>query len=258
MGFEVNLKGKKAVIYGVANKNSIAWGVTKKLHEAGADIALTYYTERLKRSVSDLAEEIGAELVLECDARDDQQVEQVYKEIGDQWGNIDYIVHSVAFARREDLSGDYSDVDLEGFRTALEASAYSFIPTLRYAKPLFGESGGSAITMTFDASVKVYPGYNIMGTAKAALENEVRQLANEFGPLGVRVNALSPGPVNTLAARGVAGFNTMRQIHRERAPLQRNITLDELGNAALFLLSDMGSGITGTILPVDGGFGILA
>ena len=258
MSLAIDLSGKRAVIFGIANRHSIAWGVAQALHQAGAEVAITYFSERLLKSVQPLADEIGADVVLQCDATDAEQVRRAYAEIGERWGGLDYVVHSVAFAHRDDLGGDFSAVSREGFRTALETSAYSLIPVVAEAKPLFGESGGAVVTMTFDASMRVYPGYNIMGTAKAALENEVRQLAAEYGPVGVRVNALSPGPISTLAARGITGFNSMKEHHREKAPLRRNITLEEIGRAGLFLLSDMSSGITGVILPVDAGFGILA
>lgn len=258
MGVEINMKGKRAVVYGIANKHSIAWGVARALRDAGADVAVTYFNERLLKSVGDLAKELQSELVLECDACDVGAIRKVYEQIGNKWGGLDYIVHSVAFANRDDLGGDFSGVSREGFRTALETSAYSLIPAVAEAKHLFGDTGGAVLTMTFDASVRVYPGYNIMGTAKAALENEVRQLAAEYGPLGVRVNALSPGPISTLAARGISGFNSMKEIHRQRAPLRRNVSLDEVAQAGLFMLSDFSSGITGAILPVDAGFGILA
>ena len=258
MAIQIDMKGKRAVVYGIANKHSIAWGVAKALREAGADVAVTYFNERLFKSVSSLAEELQSELVMECDACDVAAIRGAYQQIGQKWGGLDYIVHSVAFANREDLGGDFSAVSREGFRTALETSAYSLIPAVAEAKHLFGESGGAVLTMTFDASARVYPGYNIMGTAKAALENEVRQLAVEYGPLGVRVNALSPGPISTLAARGIPGFNQMKELHRERAPMRRNVALDEVARAGLFMLSDLSSGITGTILPVDAGYGILA
>lgn len=258
MSVEIDMRGKRAVVYGIANKHSIAWGIAKALREAGADVAIAYFNERLLRSVSELAEQIGSELVLECDASDSASVRHAYEEIGNKWGGIDYVVHSVAFANREDLGGDFSSVSRDGFRTALESSAYSLIPVVAEAKELFGESGGAVLTMTFNASVRVYPGYNIMGTAKAALENTVRQLAAEYGPRKVRVNALSPGPISTLAARGIAGFNQMKEIHRERAPLRRNVSLQEVAQAGLFMLSDLSSGITGAILPVDAGYGILA
>ncbi len=258
MPVSIDLTGKKGVVFGVANQRSIAWVISQRLAEAGAELAFAYQNERLQGPVEKLVSTLGEPTILECDATDEDRVKSVYEEIASKWGSIDFIVHSVAYAERDDLGGDFSAVSLQGFRTALEASAYTLVPVARYGAPLMGESGGSIITMTFDASVKVYPGYNIMGTAKAALENEVRQLAAEFGPSGVRVNAISAGPLPTLAARSIPGFNEMRRAHQDRSPLQRPITHDEVGNMALFLLSDLSSGTTGAVIPVDAGYGIMA
>lgn len=257
MAVEIDLTGKKGVVFGVANHRSIAWGISEKLAAAGAELAFTYLNDRLKPSVEKTVAKIGGAPLLECDATDEEQVKAVYDQIKSDWGKLDFIVHSVAYAEREDLGGAFSNVSLQGFRTALETSAYSLVPVVRYGAPLM-EDGGSIITMTFDASVKVYPGYNIMGTAKAALENEMRQLAAEFGPTGIRVNAITAGPLPTLAARSIPGFNEMRKAHQERSPLRRAITHDEVSNTALFLLSDMSTGITGATIPVDAGYGIMA
>ncbi|MXZ03089.1 MAG: SDR family oxidoreductase, partial [Chloroflexi bacterium] len=181
----------------------------------------------------------------------------VYDQVGDKWGGIDFVVHSVAYAERDDLGGEFSTTGRQGFRTALETSAYTLMPVVSRAVPLMTDVG-AALRMTFDASQRVYPGYNIMGTAKAALENEVRQLAAEFGDRNVRVNAISAGPLPTLAARSIPGFRDMTRAHRDRSPLKRNITHREVGDTALFLLSDMASGITGAVIPVDAGYGIIA
>ncbi len=258
MPVSIDLTGKKGVVFGVANQRSIAWAISKQLAEAGAELAFTYLNDRLKGPVEKAVSELDNPTLLECDATDEEQVKAVYDKIASEWGSLDFIVHSVAYAERDDLGGDFSAVSLQGFRTALEASAYSLVPVVRYGAPLMGESGGAIITMTFDASVKVYPGYNIMGTAKAALENEMRQLAAEFGPAGVRVNAISAGPLPTLAARSIPGFNEMRRAHQERSPLKRPITHDEVANMALFLLSDLATGTTGAVIPVDAGYGIMA
>ena len=259
MTVSIDLTGKKGVVFGVANQRSIAWAISKQLAAAGAEMAFTYLNERLKGPVEKTVSELdGDQLLIECDATSEEQVKAVYDQVAKEWGKIDFIVHSVAYAERDDLGGDFSAVSLQGFRTALETSAYTLVPVVRYGAPLMGESGGSVITMTFDASVKVYPGYNIMGTAKAALENEVRQLAAEFGPSGVRVNAISAGPLPTLAARSIPGFNEMRRAHQDRSPLKRAITHDEVANMALFLLSDLSTGTTGAVLPVDAGYGIMA
>ena len=222
-------------------------------------MAFTYLNDRLKEPVEKTVAALGGSpLLLECDATDEEQVKAVYERLKAEWGSLDFIVHSVAYAERDDLGGAFSDVSVKGFRTALETSAYTLIPVVKYGAALMPESGGSVITMTFDASVKVYPGYNIMGTAKAALENEVRQLAAEYGPKGVRVNAISAGPLPTLAARSIPGFNEMRRAHQERSALRRPITHDEVAGTALFLLSGLSSGITGAVIPVDAGFGFMA
>lgn len=258
MPVSIDLTGKKGAVFGVANQRSIAWAISQRLAEAGAELAFTYQTERLREPVEKLVSQLGTPVIFECDATDEEQVKGVYEQLASKWGSLDFIVHSVAYAERDDLGGPFSDVSLQGFRTALEASAYTLVPIARYGAPLMAESGGSIISMTFDASIKVYPGYNIMGTAKAALENEVRQLAAEFGPTGVRVNAISAGPLPTLAARSIPGFNEMRRAHQERSPLKRPITHDEVANTALFLLSDLSTGTTGAVIPVDAGYGIMA
>jgi enoyl-[acyl-carrier protein] reductase I len=257
MSVEIDLTGKKGVIFGVANHRSIAWGISERLAAAGAELAFTYLNERLRESVEKTVSPLGSPTLLECDATSEEQVKAVYDRLAADWGKLDFIVHSVAYAEREDLGGAFSNVSLQGFRTALETSAYTLVPVARYGAPLMSD-GGSIITMTFDASARVYPGYNIMGTAKAALENEVRQLAAEFGPSGVRVNAISAGPLPTLAARSIPGFNEMRRAHQERSALKRAITHEEVANTALFLLSGMSTGITGAIIPVDAGYGIMA
>ncbi|MBI4220535.1 MAG: enoyl-ACP reductase [Chloroflexi bacterium] len=253
----IDLSGKKGVVFGVANQRSIAWAIAEALAGAGAELSFTYLNERLKESVEKTVSGLGSPLMLQCDATDDQQVAGVYEEIRKRWGQVDLVIHSVAFALHEDLGGSFSRTTRDGFRIALEASAYSLIPVTRFAAPLMAERGGSVVTMTFEASQRVFPGYNIMGTAKAALENEVRQLANEFGPARVRVNAISAGPLATLAARSIPGFNDMRQAFAARAPLRRNITHDEVGGAALFLCSDLSAGVTGAVIPVDAGYSIM-
>ena len=258
MPVSIDLTGKRGVVFGVANQRSIAWAISKQLAAAGAEMAFTYQNERLKGPVEKAVSELGSPLLIECDATSEEQVKAVYDRVSADWPSIDFIVHSIAYAERDDLGGDFSAVSVQGFRTALETSAYTLIPIARYGAPLMAETGGSIISMTFDASVKVYPGYNIMGTAKAALENEVRQLAAEFGPSGVRVNAISAGPLPTLAARSIPGFNEMRRAHQERSPLKRAITHEEVANTALFLLSDMSTGTTGAVIPVDAGYGIMA
>ena len=255
--FPIDLTGRNAVIFGVANDRSIAWAIARTLASAGARIALTYQNERLQSRVARLAETLDDPLLVQCDASDDGQIQSVFDAIGDQMGSLSILVHSIAFANRDDLAGRLSDTGRDGFRMALEISAFTLLPMVRHAAPLM-TGGGSVIAMTFHASSRVYPGYNVMGTAKAALEHEVRQLAYEYGGENIRVNAISAGPVDTLAARGISGFLDMRRVHAEKAPLGRNITADEVAQTALFLCSDLSSGVTGSVLPVDAGYHIMA
>lgn len=255
--FPIDLTGRNAVIFGVANDRSIAWAIARTLADAGARIALTYQNDRLLSRVERLAETLDDPVLLQCDASDDEQIQSVFDAIGSQMGSLSILVHSIAFANRDDLAGRLADTGRDGFRTALEISAFTLLPMVRHAAPLMTD-GGSVIAMTFHASSRVYPGYNVMGTAKAALEHEVRQLAYEFGGDGIRVNAISAGPVDTLAARGISGFLDMRRAHADKAPLGRNITADEVAQTALFLCSDLSSGVTGTVLPVDAGYHIMA
>ena len=257
--YPIDLGGKKGLIFGVANNRSIAWAIAQILNGAGAQVALAYQSERLKERVLKLAETLDGALLLECDVSSDEQIASVFTEVARQFGNLDFLVHSVAYAVREDLGGDFSETGREGFRIALDISAYSLLPLARHAAPLMDKSGGgSIVTMTFQASERVFPGYNIMGTAKAALENEARQLAAEYGKRNIRVNAISAGPLETLAARGIHGFLDMKRVHAERAPLKRNITHAEVAKAALFLCSDLSSGVTGSVIPVDAGYHIMA
>ena len=255
--YPIDLSGKNGVIFGVANDRSIAWGIARLLGEAGARLALTYQNDRVKDRVSRLADTLDGALTLPCDATDDAQISEVFSQLKESFGDLSFLVHSIAFAQREDLAGRFADTSREGFQIALEVSAYSLIPLVRHAADLMPD-GGSVLTMTFNASQRVYPGYNVMGTAKAALEHSVRQLASEFGGQGVRVNAISAGPLETLAARGISGFRDMRKLHEETAPLKRNISVDEVAKTALFLCSDLSSGITGSIIPVDAGYHIMA
>ena len=253
----IDLSGKNGIVLGVANERSIAWAITQSLSAAGARLALTYQGDRLKERVERLAESLDDPVLLPCDATDDSQIEEVFGALAKEFGEISFLIHSIAFANREDLSGRFVDTSREGFRVAMEVSAYSLLPMVQHAAPLM-TGGGSVVAMTFDASQRVYPGYNVMGSAKAALEHAVRQLAAEMGPDNIRVNAISAGPLETLAARGITGFRDMRHAHAERAPLKRNITVDEVAQTALFLCSNMASGITGAVIPVDAGYHIMA
>ena len=251
----IDLSGKGAIIFGVANRRSIAWAIARQFHEAGAHLTLTYQNERLKRGVTELIDGLARAASVECDVTDQQALRAAF-EVAAAHAPLTTVVHSVAFAQREDLDGDFSAVSLEGFRTALEVSAYSLIPMVRLAAERMPE-GGSVITLTFGRGERVFPGYNVMGVAKAALENEVRQLAAEYGARNIRVNAISAGPLNTLAARGIHSFTDFERIYAERSPLRRNITHEEVGKAALFLASDLASAVTGTVLPVDGGYHVM-
>ena len=255
--FPIDLSDKKAIIFGVANDRSIAWGIAQALSQAGARIALAYQGDRLKERVESLAASLDGALTLPCDATNDDQIAQVFQSLKYEFGEISFLVHSIAFANKEDLDGQFADTSREGFRLALEVSSYSLLPLVRHAAPLMTD-GGSVLAMTFDASQKVYPGYNVMGTAKAALEHSVRQLAYEYGEQNIRVNAISAGPLQTLAARGISGFRDMHHNAAEKSPLKRNITVDEVAQTALFLCSGLSSGITGAIIPVDAGYHIMA
>ena len=253
----IDLSGRNAVIFGVANDRSIAWAIARALAGAGARIALTYQNDRLRSRVARLADTLDDAVILPCDASDDGQIAGVFEQLQSEMGTLSMLVHSIAFANREDLAGRLADTGRAGFRIALEVSAFTLLPMVRYAAPLMA-GGGSVIAMTFHAANRVYPGYNVMGTAKAALEQEVRQLAYEYGGDNIRVNAISAGPVDTLAARGISGFLDIRRTHAEKAPLGRNITADEVAQTALFLSSDLSSGVTGAVLPVDAGYHIMA
>jgi enoyl-[acyl-carrier protein] reductase I len=256
--YTIDLKGRTGLVLGVANRRSLAWAIASELHGAGARLAYTFQGERLREKVTSLVREQDPEApVLECDVTRDEEIARVCSRVGEAFGKIDCLVHSVAFARKEDLEGSYLDTSREGFRVAMEISAYSLIAVVRAAAPWLEKAGGSVLTLTYGASRRVVPSYNVMGSAKAALEHAVRQLASELGPRGVRVNAISAGPINTLSARGIKGFVGMLQLSREKAPLRRGIDPEEVGRSALFLLSDMSSGVTGEILYVDAGYSIM-
>jgi len=253
----IDLSGKVALVLGVANKRSLAWAIADALGQAGCSLALTYQGERLQKNVLELAQKYPDTPVLACDVNSDEQIEGVFDRIEKDRGRLDVLVHSIAFARREDLEGEFLKTSRQGWRTALEISAYSFVRLTSLAVPLMKE-GGSVMALTYLASQRVVPKYNVMGSAKAALEHGVRQLASELGPRNIRVNAISAGPVPTLSARGISGFSDMAAHHREHAPLGRNIEPREVGDAGLFLASDLASGITGEILYVDAGYNIMA
>lgn len=250
------LEGKKALVLGVANKHSIAWGITQQLHEHGAEIGISYAIERLEKRVLPLAESIDVDFVERCDVTRDEEVATLFEKAGERFGEIDILIHAIAFAQQEDLAGRFVDTSREGFATALDISAYSLVAVTRAALPLM-KPGSSVLTMTYYGAEKVVPNYNVMGVAKAALEASVRYLAADLGPEGIRVNAISAGPIKTLSAAGVSGIRKMLRYAEERAPLRRNVDQDEVGRTALWLCSDLGSGVTGEVVYVDAGYHIL-
>jgi enoyl-[acyl-carrier protein] reductase I len=255
------LENKRGLILGVANKRSIAWAAAQALAAEGARLAFTYQNERLKENVEELTSHITDPVVvrLQCDVMKPEEVASAFARLEEEFdGRLDFVVHSLAFAPKEALEGDYLDTSLEAFRTALEVSAYSFAAVARAAKPYMTREGGSLITMSYYGAEKVVPNYNVMGVAKAALEASTRYLASDLGKHNIRVNAISAGPINTLAARGVGNMGAMLKHHAERAPLRRNVEAREVGDTALFLCSPLSSGITGEVIHVDCGYNIMA
>ncbi len=247
------MSGKRGIIFGVANDMSIAWGVAQQLHAQGATLAFTYLNEALEKRVRPLAESLGAELILPCDVAHDAEIEAVFATIKEQWGEIDFVVHAVAFANREDLKHGFSQTSRAGFSLAMDISAYSLVAMARCAVPLM-KPGGSIVTMTYLGASRVIPNYNVMGVAKAALEASVRYLAAELGEKNIRVNAISAGPIRTLAASGVANFKAKMKLMDDYAPLRRTVSTEEVGNSSVYFLSDLSSGVTGEVHYVDGGF----
>ncbi|MBF0184299.1 MAG: enoyl-ACP reductase [Magnetococcales bacterium] len=250
------LDGKRGLIFGLANEKSIAWGIAKACHEAGAELGFTYLGEALEKRVRPLAAQLGSQLVLPCDLNQDEEIDQVFATVKNLWPAIDFIVHSVAFAKKEELTGHYYDTSREGFRVAMESSVYSLTAICSRAAPLM-HSGGAILTLSYLGAERVVPHYNVMGVAKAALEASVRYLAADFGAAGIRVNAISAGPIRTLAAAGIGDFKEILNWNRDNAPLRRNVTIEEVGQTGLMLVSDMGSGITGEVLHVDAGYHIV-
>jgi enoyl-[acyl-carrier protein] reductase I len=247
------MDGKRGIILGVANDMSIAWGIAQQLKAHGATLAFTYLNEALEKRVRPLAESLGSELILPCDVGSDANIEQTFKEVEKAWGKIDFVVHSVAFANRDDLKRPFSQTSREGFSLAMDISAYSLVAVSRYAAPLMTD-GGSIVTLTYLGSVRAVPNYNVMGVAKAALEASTRYLAAELGEKGIRVNAISAGPIKTLAASGVAGLKEKIKYMEVFAPLRRAVDQDDVGRSAVYFLSDLASGVTGEVHYVDGGF----
>jgi enoyl-[acyl-carrier protein] reductase I len=252
----INLAGKTAVVFGLANKRSIAWGIAQRLHEAGATLAICYQNERMKLEAEGLIAELPGASGFQCDVSNDAEIETLFAAFKDKFGKIEILVHAVAYAPAEDLRGSFTNTSREGFRIALDVSVYSLIAVTRAAAPLMTE-GGSVMTLSFYAAEKVVPNYNVMAIAKAGLECTVRYLAWDLGAKNIRVNAISAGPIKTLAARGVGALGDMMRAHADRAPLHRNVDQLEVGGAALFLASDLASAITGEVMYVDCGYNVM-
>ena len=251
------LEGKVGLVMGVANKRSIAWGIANAANKAGARLILTYQNERLGENVRELAPQLNDPILLECDVASDEQIQTLMSRIGEQTGRLDFIAHVLAFAPREALSGMFADTKRDDFRVALDISAYSLTAVSRAALPLMKDRQAAIVTLTYLGAERVIQNYNVMGVAKAALEASVRYLANDLGPHGIRVNAISAGPIKTLASSAVGGISGMIKLHTERAPLRKQVDIDEVGDAALFLISPLSRGISGEVIYVDGGYHIL-
>lgn len=255
----LNLTGKNALVTGIANNRSIAWGIAQQLHKAGANIGVTYLPDekgRFEKKVAELVEPLNPSLFLPCNVQDEAQIEATFQAIQDKWGKLDILIHCLAFANKDDLTGDFSKTSRQGFSQALEISAYSLVQLSAAAKPLMSE-GGSILTLSYLGGVKVIPNYNVMGIAKAALEMNVRYLASELGSQNIRVNGISAGPIRTLASSAVGGILDMIHHVEAVAPLRRTVTQTEVGNTAAFLCSDLASGITGQIIYVDAGYEVM-
>lgn len=254
------LEGKRGLIVGIANKRSLAWGIAQSVAREGARLAVTYQGERLEKNVRKLSEELTDPLILPCDVTSDEEMDAVVTAIRDELGGLDFLVHAVAFAVREELDGDFVDTSREGYRLAQDISSYSLTALTRRAVPLMPsaeDGGGSVVTLTYLGGERVVPNYNVMGVAKAALEMSVRYLAVDLGPKAIRVNAISAGPIKTLASSGVHGISRMLEHHRNHAPLRRNTEQSEVGDTAAFLVSSLARGITGEVIHVDGGYHVL-
>lgn len=249
------LKGKRALIVGVASNRSIAWGIAKAMHREGAELAFTYQNDRLKGRVEKFAAKLGSELTMPCDVGSDDEIDSVYRELGKCWDGLDILIHSAAFAPREQLEGSYlNSVTREGFLMAHDISSYSFAALGKAAKPMMEGRNGAMLTLTYIGAVRSMPNYNVMGVAKASLEANIRYMAASLGPENIRVNGISAGPIRTLAASGISGLKDFLQHVEKASPLRRNVTIDEVGNAAAFLCSDLASAITGEITYVDCGY----
>jgi len=247
------MAGKKGLVMGVANDHSIAWGIARTLHRHGAGLAFTYQGEKLGSRVRPLGESIGSRIIVPCDVEDDASLDAVFETLRSQWGALDFVVHAIAYSDKEELKGRYLETTRSNFSRTLDVSCYSFTAVARRAQPLMS-SGASLLTLTYSGAERVVPHYNVMGVAKAALEASVRYLASDLGPLGIRVNAISAGPVRTLAGSAVGAARDILRWNREHSPLRRDVSLDDIGGSALYLLSDLSGGVTGEVHHVDSGY----
>jgi enoyl-[acyl-carrier protein] reductase I len=250
------MQGKKGLIMGIANERSLAWGIARSVHEHGADVAVTYQGEALLKRVKPLADQLGSELLLPADVADPASLDALFAEVGRQWGRLDFLVHAVAFSDKEELKGRYINTSLDNFQRTMLISCFSFTDLARRAEPLMTK-GGSLVTLSYIGAERVTPHYNVMGVAKAALEASVRYLAVDLGGAGIRVNAISAGPVRTLAASGIGDFRYILKWNEYNSPLKRNTTLEDVGGAGVYLLSDLGAGTTGEVLHVDSGYHVV-
>ena len=251
------LKGKRGLIMGVANERSIAWGIAKAMHEAGAELAFTYQGEAFGKRLEPLAASVGSDFMVDVDVTDDASLDTAFEKLADRWPTIDFVVHAIAFSDKTELTGRFLNTSRANFKNSLDISAYSFIEVARRAYPLMKDNGGTLITLTYMGSNRVTPNYNVMGVAKAALEAATRYLANDLGPEGIRVNAISPGPMKTLAGAAIGGARKTYKFTDQNAPMRSNATLEAVGGTAVYLASDAGQFTTGEIIRVDGGFHVL-
>ncbi len=251
------LQGKKALIFGVANDKSIAWAIARLFHDQGAELAITYAGDALEKRVRPLAESVNAAAIIPCNVASDEDIKGVFSELGKIWDGVDIVIHAIAFANKEELKGTIVNTTREGFATAMDISVYSFMAIMKEAQPMMQGRNAAALTLSYYGAVKVFPSYNVMGVAKAALEASVRYLAEGLGPEGIRVNGISAGPIRTLAAAGVNGFINILNHVEEKAPLRRNVTQEDVARSALYLCSGLSSGVTGEIHYVDGGYNVI-